>query len=271
MVSRTAGDDCGKADGDYLAWESAEWTLKGKASLGEVSVEDLCRRESDIQVFTSQIGSLDQCKNLCEKMQNGTMASARTLTESQKMFDRVDEVLNTDGKPTKPGIASQAAWAPIRQASDGTWIDLYNKDPVKEIAWAAGQPKGDPCAIYVIPWKGLASYTCTVDTKVSLIYCPCSFPVRPDLTLRGLCPDSHIDQSYLARNDPLTGFLFFYGSHKTIVQFDGKKWKMVTAFFNTSASTDACRRLQVVAKASQIQTLRRFGYHLKSTTIPTKR
>ena len=23
MVSRTAGDDCGKADGDYLAWESA--------------------------------------------------------------------------------------------------------------------------------------------------------------------------------------------------------------------------------------------------------
>ena len=61
-------------------------------------------------------------------MQNGTIASARTLTESQKMFDRVDEVLNTDGKPTKPGIASQAAWAPIRQASDGTWIDLYNDE-----------------------------------------------------------------------------------------------------------------------------------------------
>ena len=48
MVSRTAGDDCGKADGDYLDWESAEWTLKGEASLGEVSVEDLCRRPSKI-------------------------------------------------------------------------------------------------------------------------------------------------------------------------------------------------------------------------------
>ena len=239
MVSRTAGDDCGKADGDYLAWESAEWTLKGKASLGEVSVEDLCRRESDIQVFTSQIGSLDQCKNLCEKMQNGTIASVRTLTESQKMFDRVDEVLNTDGKPTKPGIASQAAWAPIRQASDGTWIDLYNKDPVKEIAWAAGHPTSALCAIFVVPWKGLGSYHCTVDIKVSPIYCPCSFPVRPDLTLRGLCPDSHIDQAYLARNDPVTGFLYYYGSHKTIARFDGKKWSMTTAFFNTSASTDA--------------------------------
>ena len=53
METRTSGDDCGKADGDYLAWESAEWTLKGKASFGEVTVEDLCRRESRIQVFTS--------------------------------------------------------------------------------------------------------------------------------------------------------------------------------------------------------------------------
>ena len=63
--------------------------------------------------------------------------------------------------------------------------------------------------------------------------------VHPHLTLRGLCPDSHIDQAYLARNDPLTGYLFFYGTHKTIVRFDGKKWRMWTAFFNTNASTEA--------------------------------
>ena len=239
MESRTAGNECGKVDGDYLAWETAEWVLKGKASFGEVTVEDLCRRESRIQLLTSPIASLGQCRNLCEKIQNGAMATVRTLNESQMMFDRVDQLLNTDGKATKAGKKSQAAWAPIHRDDDGSWVDLYIKDPVKEIAWAAGQPKGDPCAIYVIPWKGLASYTCTVDTKVSLIYCPCSFPVRPHLTLRGLCPDSHIDETYLARNDPVTGFLYFYGSHKTIAQFDGKKWKMMTAFYNTSASTDA--------------------------------
>ena len=45
MVSRTAGDNCGKADGDYLAWESAEWVLKGEASFGEVGVKDLCGRD----------------------------------------------------------------------------------------------------------------------------------------------------------------------------------------------------------------------------------
>ena len=71
MVGRTAGDDCGKADGDYLAWKSAEWELKGEASFGEVTVEDLCRRESRIQLLSSQIGSLDQCQNLCKKKNNG--------------------------------------------------------------------------------------------------------------------------------------------------------------------------------------------------------
>ena len=83
MVSRTAGDDCGKADGDYLSWENAEWVLQGTASLGEVSVEDLCRKEQRIQVFTIPTLGLNQCKNLCEKMQHGTMATVRTLGESQ--------------------------------------------------------------------------------------------------------------------------------------------------------------------------------------------
>ena len=83
MKSRTSGNDCGKADGDYLSWESAEWVLQGTASLGEVSVEDLCRKEQRIQVFTIPTLGLNQCKNLCEKMQHGTMATVRTLGESQ--------------------------------------------------------------------------------------------------------------------------------------------------------------------------------------------
>ena len=130
----------------------------------------------------------DQCKNLCEKMQNGKMATVATLKESQKMFGRMNEVLkDTNGGRNEAGMNSQAAWTPIvRQESDGSWVDLYNKDPVKEIAWAAGQPKADPCAIFVIAWKGLGTYQCRVNIKVAPIYCPCSFPVCPHLTLRGL-------------------------------------------------------------------------------------
>ena len=28
MVRQTAGNDCGKAEGDYLAWESSKWGLR---------------------------------------------------------------------------------------------------------------------------------------------------------------------------------------------------------------------------------------------------
>ena len=240
MVSRTAGADCGKTDGDYLSWETAQWVLKGKTSFAEVSVEDICRRESRIQTFTAPTGGLNQCKNLCEKMPPGTMASVRTIDEYQEIVDRMNEVLkDSSGVRNKAGMTSQAAWTPINQASNGSFLDIYKKDPVKEIAWAAGHPTSDPCAIFVVAWNGLGSYRCTVNPKVSYIYCPCHFPVRPQLTLRGLCPDSYIDQAYLPRNDPVTGYLYFYGSHKTTARYDGNKWNMLTAFYNTSASTDA--------------------------------
>ena len=242
MVSRTAGDDCGKADGDYLAWERAEWDLRGKASLGEVTVEELCRRETKIQVFTSPISGLEKCNNLCRKIQKGTMATIRSPSETQDFLNRVDEVLFTNGERTQAASTSNSAWAAIHKGDDGSWIDLYNKEPVKEIVWAKGHPQSNPidrCAIYVVPWKGLASYACMVNPKLNPNYCPCYFSVHPYLTLRGLCSDSYIDHVYLARNDPVTGYLFFYGDVKTVAQFDGKNWKMLTAFYNTSALTDA--------------------------------
>ena len=144
MVSRTAGENCGKADGDYLAWEEAEWILKGKAVLGEVTVEDLCRRESKIQVFTAPTGGLSQCKNLCEKIQNGTMKTVRTFNEAEELFDRMNDVLKTpSGGRNEAGTTSQAAWTPITQTSDGSWVDVYSKSPVKEITWAKGHPTQD--------------------------------------------------------------------------------------------------------------------------------
>ena len=179
MVRRTAGDDCGKADGDYLSWESAEWILKGKVSLGEVTVEDLCRQESRIQVFTSQTAGLNQCMNLCEKMQNGTMATVRSPNESKKMFDRMIEVLKTPtGGRNEAGMTSQASWTPITPGSDGSWVDVYNKSPPKDIPWANGQPGAEQCAIFVVVWKGLGSFSCDVNINVSPIYCSCHFPVR---------------------------------------------------------------------------------------------
>ena len=189
MVSRTTADDCGKTDGDYLSWETSKWVLKGNARYSEVSVEDLCRKESKIQIFTAPMASLGQCKNLCMKIDNGTMASVRSLNESKEMFNRIGQVLIKDGKPNSAGKISQAGWAPIIKAENGSWVDLYSHTLVNEILWAKGEPTSHQCAIYVDAWKGLSSYSCTVNTKLSFIYCPCVFPIQPKLILRGLCLD----------------------------------------------------------------------------------
>ena len=94
MVSRTAGNDCWSNDGDYLAWESAQWNLKGETSLGELDEEDLCRTESNIQIFTSPVGSLNQCKDICGKIKteqrSGTMATMRSPKETKAFFNRLD-------------------------------------------------------------------------------------------------------------------------------------------------------------------------------------
>ena len=191
MVIRTSGNNCGKADGDYLAWENSEWVLKGEASMGEVKEEDLCRRASKIQLFTAPVGALDQCQNLCPKVQKGMMATMQSPGKMKAYLERIDEVLFPSGFPNEAGTITPAAWAPIRQTSGGSWVDLYTERAVEDLVWVKGYPTEELCAIYIVPWKGLGSFACDVNTKVNPRYCPCHFPIHPYLTLRGLCPDSH--------------------------------------------------------------------------------
>ena len=58
----------------------------------------------------------------------------------------MNEVLkDSSGGLNKAAKVSPAAWAPINQTSNGSWVDIYNKDPIKEIAWAAGHPTSLLC------------------------------------------------------------------------------------------------------------------------------
>ena len=79
MVARTAGEECGKDDGDVLAWATSQWQLMGDATFTEVTTEDLCRRKSDILVFTEKFPNSEDCMYLCKKLHaTGRMASVET-------------------------------------------------------------------------------------------------------------------------------------------------------------------------------------------------
>ena len=144
MVSRTSGGECGKADGDYLDWESSKWVLSGEAKYEKVEVEDLCRKVSKIQVFTAPMPSMKSCRNLCEKMHRGTATRPGSLNETKAIFERLHNVVEFN----LVGKISKATWFPIRQRDDGSFVDLYSNDPVKDLIWATGHPTSPVCVLY---------------------------------------------------------------------------------------------------------------------------
>ena len=222
MVARTSGKDCGKQDGDFLSWKMSSWSLQGAAKWTDVSVEDLCRTESSIHLFSTQaVEKPDDCKYLCSKVhKESQMASAETPKLFEKLKDRMDMISSSSSRLAKMGV-----WLPMR-IENNTLVDSYNtanKIP-KPHVWNQGFPidsENMPCMATNAGLEGYNNLPCLVKDEM---YCSCQFTEeRPILSLRGLCKDSHIDQIYMPHNNPLDGELAYYGNSKTRAIFlDGE-------------------------------------------------
>ena len=90
MVARTSGEDCGKQDGNLLLWGNSSWSLEGSAKWTNVLIEDLCRKNSSIQLFSTQtVEKPGDCKELCPKLHSESrMASVETPGLFEKLKDR---------------------------------------------------------------------------------------------------------------------------------------------------------------------------------------
>ena len=67
------------------------------------------------------------------------------------------------------------------------------------------------CAIIVPFWKGWSDWSCVINVAQP-IACACEHPNQMYLQLRGLCPNSNIDQFYIPRNQKGTGSLRLLGN-----------------------------------------------------------
>ena len=122
MVSRTAGKDCGKADGDYLAWESSEWSPKGKATFGEVTVEDLCKFYRNEPNFVYNDTNLTDMFNEFKAGDKGHMAIVQTInTEGEG-----DPFYETVGLVTLEDIIEEIIQSEIVDETD-VFVDNKSK------------------------------------------------------------------------------------------------------------------------------------------------
>ena len=73
--------------------------------------------------------------------------------------------------------------------------------------------------------------------------CACEHPEQMYLQLRGLCPDSNIDQDYIPRNRPRSGSVDLIGFKNTVIEYEGAKlgWKLKVhgVLDNTTAQSKA--------------------------------
>ena len=232
MISRTSGEDCGKQDGDFLSWTNSSWSLQGKTRwTEEVSVKDLCIKIDSIQwLTTSRAKKPEHCRYLCQNL-NGRMTSVETpeLYEAFRVRARyLNPILNHDGSN------SISAWLPLRRDDNGRWADIYTNN-THTAEWNQGFPAPAASKSCAIGSLGKANWYC-IHTGGGW-RCSCSFVKPPFLTLRGLCLDSRIDQTWMPYNSPLDGETTYYGNRKSFARFlkADNQWKLETYVYGTTA------------------------------------
>ena len=90
-----AGSEYCGAQGVYLSWEKAEWTLHSKARIIEMdSAKGPCRKESEMHIYhMAEVHYQKDCMYLCEKL-GGRSPSVGTMTEWETFADEVQHISN---------------------------------------------------------------------------------------------------------------------------------------------------------------------------------
>ena len=230
MKKKTSGEICGQQDGDYLSWSNSSWKLTGAATWTDIEVEDLCRKESNINVFTGHGATdIDHCTQLCTKLHKQSR---------MPLFGQMGETLRNIQKVT---IAPRlVVWIPMIKEND-EWVDIYTRIRTPKLEWNGGFPLLDSsriCAKWSPLTKGYGNFPCR---NFDPAFCTCQFSEHPFLTLRGLCKESYIDQTYLPKNNPTNGELMYNGNIGSNAQFlnEDNQWKIDSAFYNFTAVSDA--------------------------------
>ena len=92
MVEKTFGSECGLSDGDFLNWEKMEWTLYGLTKIESIERQDLCKKYSNIILFTSPFLEQDFCREHCLKISRGWMAPVSTKEDGDRLIEQMTQV-----------------------------------------------------------------------------------------------------------------------------------------------------------------------------------
>ena len=262
-LTRAGEEECGAA-GDYVSWDEAEWALHSQAKVIEVERKwaGPCRRESQVQVFG---GSNHQdCMHHCEKIKNGRSPPVTTEEEWESLWtelnlvnkdlsrtltyiwisvtegDKNNELERLDHWPETELVKNQTMKL---EAVETIWRDFYTGQRLNwSLSWGSGKDTkyyetSNCLRAYMAFPDSWSEMFCNTDYTIN---CPCSYPVKPVLRLRGRC-STLIDYRFLPTQPPydpenmiLVGYMgsrFEYNgtSSQWVLSYVPHMWSDVTA------------------------------------------
>ena len=270
MKEKTFGSECGLSDGDFLSWEEMEWTLHGLSLTVTIDKEDLCKKYSNIILFTAPFLEQDFCREHCLKISRGWMAPVSTKDDGDRLLQQMTEVnwridatfhvmqvmVDPQTGNVYEGMDGLAAWLPITDAAEeGIWLDKRTGESPEEPMWLREEPAGETsknCAFMLVTWRGWTAWSCVVP-KSEPMNCPCLFPQMPYLTMRGLCKDSKLERVYIPQNYHANGQMMYYGILKSRIEYGDEGWRLRTGD-NTTAVSKARKVSFLLGKSEWVVT-----------------
>ena len=115
-------------------------------------------------------------------------------------------------------------WLSVTDAEEeGEWRDFYTEEMIKyKVPFTGTGPNGgerENCAIQISEDKWVDG-VCNVNNFNN--FCVCSHEKRPNLRLRGLCPDSAVDSLYIPRNN-IDGQIQYVSSKGSVISYNDER------------------------------------------------
>ncbi|XP_023340730.1 uncharacterized protein LOC111710816 [Eurytemora carolleeae] len=221
--------------GDFLAWQNMTFVTSGIVP----TIEDptLCKPLTRMKIPVLENVPFSVGIDTCDRLDKSVLPSINGDTSIKTM---TNFMLDAAGIPLLSKRCFEASfWIPyMDEITENIWLNYYTQKQ-ETMDWKAGQPNGDRsqnCAEVdpKLPEKNIFDIEC--NNKYCFI---CENNHWPQLTLRGLCPESYIDEIYIiAYKD---GIIYFSGDYNTEIQYDfvNFEWILTVAEQDTVAKVKA--------------------------------
>ena len=243
MTSQSS-EECGK-NGDFFAWDSMVWILKGSALLEEWQKDDICS-EPMIHIFNTRFPSWDSCVQHCEKI-NSRIPSVVTLKEWERLQSFFQK--NVYDK----GLDIKEFWLSITdEKEEGQWADYYtNKKMLHQGNFERGQPNGGRAQNYIMLRNGqLPGELSDTRRDYPQSGCICDRNSSSVIQLRGLsCYISSIDSLYkpVSTKDDVRNFIYM-GNKSTDIRFVNGAWRISVVGSNITGFSEASKASYALGK-----------------------